>query len=376
MLHKWHRPTDPLQKGEIFGWDSPMIQNRIGATVVKEVGTSITAGPVIRQDLNPMVYEVFVKQFPLIDMLEKRESNGLVDAFERQLNYSTRTEDQPLTIGETGAVNDDANQYVQDTTNIAIFASRRGGSLKAAFGARAGGSPIDVVGREVEGGLLKIAHDFQTEAFRMQNADSSSNAAAGSQLGVYDQNGFKGLRYISETQMPPTNVAEVDCTAFNADNNAVTDALSQVCNTIIDLGGNPDMCLGSAAGREYLRKEAYTKTRFVGGNNRLEVIPGVFLPSFTLGNGEDLPYYNIPGKSVGSYAKYTAGAGDGHTYIDIYVADTSMMSIVWLGAPTPTLIEVPLASDGTLRKLTIPYWMASLQVAVPMFLGKVRLKTA
>jgi hypothetical protein len=40
------------------------------------------------------------------------------------------------------------------------------------------------------------------------------------------------------------------------------------------------------------------------------------------------------------------------------------------------LIEVPLASDGTLRKLTIPYWMASLEFAVPMFLGKVRLKLA
>lgn len=376
MLHKWHRPTDPVQKAEMFGWDNPRIQAAVGASIIKEVGTSVTAGPVIRQDLNPMVYEVFVKQFPLIDMVEKRESNGLVDAFERQLNYSTKTEDQPLTIGETGTVADDANQYVQDTCNIAIFASRRGGSLKAAFGARAGGSPIDVVGREVSGGLLKIAHDFQTEAFRMQNADSTSNSVAGSQLGVYDANGFKGLRYISETQTPTTNIVEVDATSFNASNNVVTDALSQVCNTIIDLGGNPDLCLGSAAGREYLRKEAYTKTRFLGGDSRQEVIPGLFLPSFTLGNGEDLPYYNIPGKSVGSYAKFTAGAGDGHTYIDIFVVDSSMLSIVWLGAPTPTLIEVPLASDGTLRKLTIPYWMASLEVAVPMFLGKVRIKTA
>lgn len=376
MLHKWHRPTDPTLKGEIFGWDSPMIQNHIGATVVKEVGTSITAGPVIRQDLNPIVFEVFVKQFPLIDMLEKRESNGLVDAFERQINYTQKTEDQPLTIGETGAVADDSNQYVQDTCNIAIFAARRGGSLKAAFGARAGGSPIDVLGKEVAGGLLKIAHDFQTEAFRAQNADSSSNAAVGSNLGLYDANGFKGLRYISETQTPSSNVVQVDVTSFNANNNVVTDALSQVCNTIIDLGGNPDMCFGSSAAREYLRKEAFTKARFLGGAMKLEVIPGVFLPSFTLGNGEDLPYYNIPGKSVGSYGIYSGGVSDGHTYIDIYVADTSMLSIVWLGAPSPTLIEVPLASDGTLRKLTIPYWMASLEVAVPMFLGKVRLKIA
>lgn len=371
MLHKLHRPTDPLQKAAIFGWDSPLIQARVGAAVVKEVGTTVTAGPVIRQDLNPEVYEVFVRQFPLIDILEKRESNGLVDAFERQINYTTLTEDQPVTIAETGQVNDDSNQYVQDTCNIAVFAARRGASLKAAFGARAGGSPIDVTGKEVEGGLIKIAHDFQTEAFRAQNV-TATGAGAATNLGLYDANGFKGFRYVTELLSPSSNVVQVDVsgTNFVAINDAVTDALSQVVNTIIDLGGNPDICFGSSQAREYLRKEAYAKTRFIGGDRKTEVIPGVYLPSFTLGNGEDLPYYNIPGKAVGSYSI----ASDDHTYIDIYVADSSTLALVWLGSPTPTLIEVPLGSDGTLRKLTIPYWMSSLEFAVPMFVGKVRLK--
>jgi hypothetical protein len=229
------------------------------------------------------------------------------------------------------------------------------------------------VGKEVEGGLLKIAHDFQTEAFRAQNV-TATGASATTNIGLYDRNGFKGLRYITETMTPATNIVQVDVSGsnFNPENDAVTDALSAVANTIIDLGGNPDICFGSSQAREYLRREAYAKTRFIGGQTKVEVRPGLFLPSFTLGNGEDVPYYAIPGKSVGSYAINA----DGHTYIDIYVADSSTMAIVWLGAPTPTLIEVPLASDGTLRKLTIPYWMASLEFAVPMFLGKVRLKLA
>ena len=367
-----HRPTDPLQKAQIFGWDNPLVQNAIGATIQKEVGTSTTAGPVIRQDLAVEVYEVFVKLFPLIDMLPKHEANGLVDAFERQLNYTTRTEDTPLTIGETGSVSDDANQYVQDTCNIAVFASRRGASLKASFAARATGS-IDVAGREVAGGLLKIAHDFQTEAFRAQNV-TATGAGAATNLGIYDANGFKGLRYQTEFMSPSSNVVQIDVSAFVAANQAVTNALSQVVNTIIDLGGSPDICLGSAKAREYLRQEAYAKTTFFG-DQKVEVIPNVFVPGFTVGNGETLPYMNIPGFSVNGVnnAGYSINA-DGHVYIDMYVADSSMLSIPWLGSPSPTLIEVPLASDGTLRKLTIPYWMASLEVAVPMFLGKVRLK--
>ncbi|HET9029259.1 MAG TPA: hypothetical protein VFN49_03710 [Candidatus Aquilonibacter sp.] len=374
MSFKLHRPTDPMQKAEVFGWDNPRIQAAIGATIQKQVGTSATLGPVIRQDLNPEVYEVFVKQFPLIDMIEKRESNGLVDAFERQLNYSQQSEDTPLTISETGTVVDDANSYVQDTCNIAVFASRRGASLKSVFGARAGGAAIDVAGREVAGGLLKIAHDFQTEAFRMQNV-TATGAGSTTNLGVYDANGFKGFRYLTEFMSPATNIVTVDVTTaggWTAASQTVTNALSEVVNTILDLGGNPDMCFGSLSSREYLRQEAYAKTTIFGtAGQRTEVIPGVYLPSFTLGNGEDMPYYGIPGKSVGSYS-----LGDGHTYQDIYIADTSTMGLVWLGAPTPTLIEVPLASDGTLRKLTIPYWMCSVEFGVPSYVGKVRLKVA
>jgi hypothetical protein len=371
MIHKLYRPTDPAQKAEIFGWDNPRIQRAVGANImaVKEVGTSITAGPVIRQDLNPEVFEVFVHVFPLIDLVEKRESNGLVDAFERQLTYSTQSEDQPLTISETGSVQDDANSYVQDTCNIAVFASRRGSSLKSIFGSRAGGLGIDIAGKEVEGGLRKIAHDFQTEAFRMQNV-SATGAGALLQPGVFDATGFKGLRYITENMVPASNVVEIDTTTFDPTLNKVTDAISQVANVISDLGGEPSMMFGSASSREFLRKEAYTKTRFLGGDKKLEVKPGLTLPSFTLGDGEDIPFYRIPGVSIGTYSK----AGDGHVYQDIYIIDMSTVSLVWLGSPTPTLIEVPLAADGTLRKLTIPYWMASMEYAVPSYIGKVRLK--
>lgn len=363
-----HRPTDPLQKAAIFGWDSQVIQNAIGAVVQKEVGTSTTAGPVIRQDLAAEVHQVFVRQFPLVDMIEKSESNGLVDAFERQLNYTTRTEDQPLTISETGSVADDANSYVQDTCNIAVFASRRGASLKSMFAARASGS-IDIAGREVAGGLLKVAHDFQTEGFRMQNV-TATGAGANTQLGVYDANGFKGARYVSEFMSPGANVITVDVSTFTASAQAVTNALSKIVNNIIDAGGNPDISLGSSEAREYLRQEAYAKTTFFG-DQKVEVIPNVFVPGFTTGNGATLPYMNIPGVSVGNYQIAAAGR-----YIDIYVADSSTLAIKWLGSPYPTLIEVPLASDGTLRKLTIPYWMASLEFIAPVYVGKVRLKTA
>jgi hypothetical protein len=368
--HPLYRGTDPNEQAQMFGWDSPQVRRHLGATIQKEVGDSQTLGPVIRQDLSAKVYEVFVKQFPLIDLVPKRESNGLVDAFERMLAYSQSSEDTPRTITETGAVSDDSNTYVQDTCNIAVFAERRGTSLKSMFGAKAGGSPIDVAGKEIEGGLIKIAHDFQAEAFRMQNV-TATGAGSATNLGVYDPTGFKGMRYVTEFMSPSSNVVNVDVTSFNPDNDAVTNALSAVANTILDLGGNPDISFGASAAREYLRQEAYAKTRFIGGGNRQEVRPNLYLPSFTLGGGEDLPYYNIPGVSVGKY-----GLGDGHTYIDIYIADSSTMGIVWLGAPTPTLIEVPLASDGTLRKLTIVYWMASMEFAVPSYLGKVRLKIA
>jgi hypothetical protein len=376
------RPTDPTQKAEVFGYNSPAVRREMGM-VLRDAGVASSAslGPAIDQDILPELFEVFVRDFRLMELLPKREANGIADEFRRWIAYSQRTPDEPVTMGESDQVQGDANTYVNDTCHIAQFGTLRGAPLRAIFGARASGSP-DVMNDEVDGGLLRIGHDFQTEAFRMQSVGATvagQTAGANTPLGVYDANGFRGFRFTTEFLSPSANVETIDvrtsgvATPWDPNAGIVTDAFASICDTITGAGGKADslMAAGTAAARSYFRKEVQAKSRgLYSPDGMLQVSPGAYVPSITLGDGERVPYYRItPDECVGQYA--ISGQG---IYVDIYIWDTRFTPIVWLGSPGPAMLELPMGGDRTLRNLKIPFWFASLEFAVPMFVGKLRLR--
>lgn len=380
MLHVASRVPDFTQRAERFGWDSPTVARALGrhlgvdiVDTVKAVADSESGsgGTLIQQGVETVLYEQFVRKFPLYDLFEKEESNGLVHAFDQWTAYSGNTADQPVTMSENGTVADDKNTYAQATTNIAIFGTRRGASLKSMFAVRQGtGKFGDLSERELDGGLVKIAHDVQSEMCRFQNAASGATTDTDPK-GLYDANGFCGFRYqFGDSIVPSGNTVAVDLTSgYEAANQTILAALGAAGDAIVNaLGIPPDFILSSVAGKRYIINEQLPLRRH---DNLTEIRPGLSLSTVELGWGA-VPIYDLPGDAIGTYSVDSGGYTS--TYVDIYLGVSNTISIPWLGGPTPVVLEIPIGADGTLRKLRIPFLMVGMAFHTPAALARVQLK--
>jgi hypothetical protein len=384
MLTVASRPPDFTAERE-RGWDSPGVKRALGRYLgvdivgtVKAVADSSggSGGTLIQQGVEPVLYEEFVRRFPLYDLFEKEESNGLVHAFDQWTAYSGNTVDQPVTMSEDASVSDDKNTYAQATTNIAIFGTRRGASLKSMFAVRQGtGRFGDLSERELDGGLIKIAHDVQSEGVRFQNTDNTGTTNTAPQ-GLYDANGFCGFRYqFGKTSSPPVpaaNTISVNVSpgsGYTTASQAVLTALGEAGDAIVDaIGVPPDFIVCAVAGKRYVLNEQLQLRRYVDGM-ATEIRPGLRLATVELGWGE-VPIYDLPGDAVGTIVS------GGNTYMDIYLGVSSTISWPWLGGPTPVVLEIPIGADGTLRKLYIPFLMVGMAFHNPYALARVQLEVA
>lgn len=356
--------------GALGGKERKALVAGIADEGIRKAVDSVAVGPLIRQDLDPMIYEIYVKNFPAFDTIEKVEANGLVHAWNQETAYTALG--GPGTSGSTfipelGTVQDDASVYNRLTANIAVNAARRGISLKAKFAVRAGGMGYDPAVREIEGGIRNIAHTSQIGIFRLQEALVGSTTAADPN-GLYDANAFNGLRYYLQNIAPAGNTIPVDITASwpSQTTQLIADGLDAAAVAVRDAGGSPTAVWTSLTGIRNLRREQIPFERVVKAD-RTEIIPGVMVPTVIAGD-ELLPLLGVPGDSVGFYTI------SGHNYYDMYVVDTNQLQWAWLGGPSPTVLTIPVGTDGTLRELYIPFMMGALVALAPQFLARVQVK--
>ena len=107
--------------------------------------------------------------------------------------------------------------------------------------------------------------------------------------------------------------------------------------------------------------------RYVSADS-MEIIPGKTVPAVNTEQGL-LPVLIVPGTAVGTYT-------DTHTYTDIFVVQTDTLEMPYLGNPLPSVLRIPIGTDGTLRELVIPFAMYGLACLAPQYLGRVQLETA
>jgi hypothetical protein len=341
--------------------------------ISQRAGDSISTSPITAQRLEPDVMPVFVRDYPFYDLIEKVPSNGIAHTFLQQTAPSQAT--TPHTIAETGTVTDDTNSYSRKTTNIALFAERRGVTIKAKFaGLQAGGPSTDLMAREIEGGLLTIARDAQNEMLSYTETYSSSGGATDPN-GAYDANGLNGLRYIVYNQAPPENSVIVDVRTLGWTDQRVLTGIRQVVQAIYDKGGRPNLVVTSARGSNALFQDQMELVRYFD-QSLTEITPGRSVRRVSTDSG-DLPVLVVPGGS-GSFGSLGIGTwtSAGATYQDIFVVQTDTLEIPYLGAPEPTVIRIPLAVDGTLRELAIPFALYGLAAKAPQYLGRVSLRIA
>lgn len=310
----------------------------------------------IRQDLEPILYALFVKRFPFFDRIRKEPANGLVHAFNQQSAYG-----DAVFQTETGTVTDDTNTYNRATTNVAVLATRRGITLKSQFAITQGGAPGQQgLSTELEGGVVAIAHKLQKTLFQ-GNADTSSAAGTATELGAYDANGFTGLRKLLGAAAGTAQIVNKGTAAYLA---TINDNVAD----ILDAGGNPSAILCSPTDYAGLVNELTNLVRY-NAPAQTGQTAGATFGSVVTAAGE-LPILAVPGDSIGSYTLSSVN------YRDMYVVDESVWSMPYLGADSITTLEIPVGTNGALSRLYIMYCMYGLASKAPQFNGKVRVTVA
>lgn len=317
----------------------------------------------IRQDLEPVMYELFVREFPAFDRFPKEPANGLVHAYNQVTSFG-----DAQFMSELGTVTDDQSTYVRQTTNVAILATRRGVSLKSQFAALQSGAGFNPENLEMQGGMRAISHKMQKTIFQ-GNATTSAGAGAATELGAYDPNGFDGLRRILDTAR-----------AVNVDPGAAT---PEDMRAAFDVAGLEAMNSGGTASILYLRpseKVAFDlqqdkNVRYM--NSFVDVAVGVQTNAVNTIFGP-LPLAVIPGDSIGEYVTDDTGGSfaGGETVADIYLLDERTITIPYLGSEGPTVLDIPIGISGQLTHLFIIFGMWGLAVKAPIFSNKIRVKQA
>ena len=304
----------------------------------------------IRQDLEPMLYALFVKRFPFFDRIRKEAANGLVHAYNQQTAYG-----DAAFMTESGTVTDDTNTYARQTTNVAVLATRRGITLKSQFAIQQGGAGFDGLATELSGGVTAIAHKLQKTLF--QGNASSSTGTAGVELGAYDANGFDGLRKVLGTAAAAGNPITTKGTS------TYTAAINDTVASILNNGGNPSAIILSPTDAAAYQNELTSLIRYPGAGEVGQA--GLGFGSVVTPAGA-LPLLAVPGDSIGSYTVSSVAVRD------MYVVDEDTWSMPYLGSDSITTLEIPVGVAGALTRLYIMFVMYGLAAKAPQFNGKIR----
>jgi hypothetical protein len=315
---------------------------------------STSGSALVRQDLEPTMYEMFVRVFPAFDRIPKEPANGLVHTYTQQTGYG-----EAQFMSELGTVVDDRGDYVRQTTNIAIIATRRGVTLKHQYSALQSGSGFNPEELEMRSALLAVSAKMQKTIFQGNANATESGGTASDEAGEYDPDGFTGLRQILNTARAK------DVNPFASTPEDMRAAYERASIEIMDLGGFATAIFSRATDKGTFDLQQDKNVRYM--DNLVDVAVGVRTQAVNTVFGP-LPLISVPGNSIGTY---TDG---GNTVADSYILDENTISLPYLGTPGPQVIEIPMGVGGQLMRQFIVFGMWGLAVKVITFSNKVRVR--
>lgn len=343
--------------GEIT--NAPYVPDKLKAGILDS--TSGTTGNVlIRQDLEPTLYTLFVKQFPVFERLARGPANGLVHAFNQIISPDSTNGLGGTIITELGTVTYVSSNYQRQTAPVAVFATGRGVSFKELAAVAQGGAPYDPHKTELANGMIKLATDVQYTL--LQGNASNSSGTSASEAGNYNANAFDGLRGVLGSQgvFGSNNAVQLDIGSLN-----ITEAVQSTATKAANNGGMPTMAFMSMNSKQALDIENQNNRRY--NDNLVEIIPGVQANKIAWVNGE-ITLVAVPGNTIGTYNR----ASDNAVVEDIYVLDENTITVRWLYSESFTVLQIPSGVDGALSERYIVFGMFGLEIAAPLFCGKAR----
>jgi hypothetical protein len=322
---------------------------------------SAGASALIRQDLEPILYELYIRVFPAFDRLPKEPANGLTHTFQQITSFG-----DAQFMGELGTVTDDRSVYVRQTTNIAILATRRGVSLKSQFAAVQSGAGFNPEQLELQGGLRAMAHRMQQQIFSGTSTNSGGTAA--NELGLFDANAFTGLRSILNT----SRAVNVDPLTDPATTGSVRRAFNSAATQAMQEAGNITIIWANPLDKEKFDEQQDANVRYT--QDLVNIAPGVNTNAVNTVFGAT-PLAVVPGDSIGAYVPDVLPQG-WTTARDAYLLDESTITLPYLGSEGPTVLDIPIGISGQLTHLFIIFGMWGLAVKAPTFSNKVRFKVS
>lgn len=356
--------TDDRVRGKLLDAASKGGFGQNSEAVMKDL--DVTSGAVlIRTDLEPLMHEAYLREFPAAEQIGTIPSNGLVHT------YDVRTaipEASTLNaIGDFSGAFSNSTYVRQASSNIAIIASPVGIALKLALAVQQSGmTSFNLQGNEnleVMGGITSIARKEQT--LLLQGNKTVAAKGLDDEEGLTDANGFDGLRLIlkdaaySITKGGGESYRKVLRRAAAQIRNAGGSArnIIAICSEGVEIAIDEEL-------EEFYR---ITNTRPQGG-----VDTNLSGNGFNLGSKHLSQIVSVPsdaqGKGMGYYS-LDAGA----TFLeDVDVVDTTGMKFAYLGSPSVTILELPMGYNNKLSRVFVPFKMSGLVVHVAGFQRKIR----
>lgn len=334
------------------------LQSEVDPDIARALDTG-TAAALIRQDLEPILYELFVREFVGFDRMRKEPANGLTHTWQQTTDYG-----DAQFMGELGTVSDDRSTYVRQTTNVAIIATRRGVSLKSQFATIQSGSGFNPEQLELTGGMRALSHRLQYQIFSGHGTDNTGTAT--NEKGLYDANGFTGFRAILNT----ARAKNVDPIATTPED--MRRAINQAAVEVMQQGGRVSMMWGSPLDKEVFDAQQDKNVRYI--NDLVDVGVGVTTNAVNTVFGA-LPYGVLIGDPIGAYVPASLPSGWTNAR-DLYLLDESTITMPYLGSEGPTVLDIPIGISGQLTHLFIIFGMWGLAVKAPTFSNKVRIRAS
>jgi hypothetical protein len=333
-----------------------------GGEIIRRALDVASGGPLIRTDIDPLIYEAYLRSFPAYEVIRRIPANGIVHTYNQRTAPGTASTINDLGDMSTVATNSTYGQV--QSSHIATIVSPRAIGLKLRYAVQQSGMNYNLDGDEnleITGAMSAIAKTSQT--LMLQGNSSTAAKTLDDEEGLTDAKGFDGLRPILKGAGTSINKAAGE---------SYVDAINRAVGQIINAGGNVQqlLVLLSVAVRFNVNLELQQFLRVndrtpAGGVDTALSANGIvtlgewltrMLSVPAAAQGEGLGYYN-----------YNAQVTE-----DVNIIDPMGMAFAYLGSGTPVILELPVGFNNQLSQVYYPFIMHGLVVFISAFHRKVR----
>lgn len=344
------------QKG-VFGANNNWLQKTLN-------DASGTGAVLIRTDIEPFLYEAYLREFPAAERIAPTPSNGIVHTYDVRTAIPTA---QTLNnVGDFSGAFSNSTFVRQASSNIAIIAAPVSIALKLALAVQQSGMvSFNLQGSdnlEVMGAMTSIAR--KNQSLLLQGNKSTASKTLDDEEGLTDANAYDGLRAILKDAS--TSITKSGGDTYRA-------LLRRAAAQIRNAGGSSRniIALCSEGGQIAIDAELEEFYRITNGRPAGGVDLNLSANGFRLGSKELSEIVSVPAdaQSAGmGYYTFNSAVVE-----DIDVLDVTGCKFAFLGSPTPTILELPMGYNNQLGRVFVPFLMNGLVVHIANFQRKIRI---